>query len=185
MNPDFHATLVAAPPEGLLEAVIFVREPFVDPPMLRPGADVDLSDEEIDNAILANDTQRKQAVTDAVAPVVDQLTAMGFLTELDELVPAIYTVLPADMLLYDQAGLGLAHRAVGGQSPDLRDAPGARAPSRWAASGGVTPAPRRRTWTRLIRSADHSDRSTGNRHGARSGHRPGSPWPRISSGGAA
>ncbi len=99
--------------------MIFVREPFVDPPVLRPDADVDLSDEEIDNAILANDTQRKQAVTDAVVPVVDQLAAMGFLTELDELVPAIYTVLPADMLLNDQAGLGLAHRAVGGQSPDL------------------------------------------------------------------
>jgi len=106
LSPEFHQTLIDAPPGTSFEALIYVRMPFVEPAIQRPDPDTDPTEADVEAAATANDTDRQQAVAAAVQPVVDQLTGMGFLAEVDDLAPVVHTVVPSDILLNDIAWWG-------------------------------------------------------------------------------
>lgn len=99
LDKDLFARLQGAAPDQLFPVVLWVREPFTDPAVLRPDPGADPAEDDVDGASAANDDARRAAVQAAVAPVVDQLASKGFPAEADDLVPAVSTELPAQVLL--------------------------------------------------------------------------------------
>jgi hypothetical protein len=101
LNKDFFDQLQKAPPGQIFPVVLWVREPFTDPTELFPDPESEPSEDELESAEADIDAARRESVQAAVAPVVSQLEAYGFLAEADELVPVIATKVPAQILLDD------------------------------------------------------------------------------------
>lgn len=101
LDKDFFNRLQGVPPDQIFPVALWVREPFLNPTVVRPDPESDPSDADVEGAATANDDARRQEVQMAVAPVVSQLEANGYAAQADDLVPVVTAQLPAQFLLDD------------------------------------------------------------------------------------